>query len=403
MSPRDLWRFSTSAIKRHRVRTGLTLAAFAVGVAAVVILTGLGEGARRYVTSEFQSMGTNLLIVIPGRVETTNAAPIFGGTTRDLSLEDAIAIKRRCPRLRHVAPISLGSAPITYGALGRTVTVIGATQEYMKLRDLSIAAGTTLPPINPHQGMRVCLIGRTVQRELFRGENPLGRIIRIGEWRFRVIGILQRKGRALGMDIDDIVIVPVATGMQLFNRTGLFRILAQSSAYSDLDRAQEDMRRVLIERYDGEEDFTVIEQGSMIAALDGILRTLTLAVAGIGAISLAVAGLGIMNIMLVSVTERTGEIGLMKALGASNAQVLSIFLTEAILLAVIGAALGMCLGNGGALLLRVLIPALDATPPAWAVAAALGTALWVGVLFGLLPAQQAARVDPVIALAKGKG
>ena len=402
MTPGDLWRVSHSAVRAHRVRTALTLAATAVGVAAVVILTGLGDGARRYVTDQFNSLGTNLLIVVPGKVETSGAAPIFGGTTRDLTIADAQMIGRRVPGARYVVPISVGGAEVTHGGRGRTVTVVGATQDYFKVRDLKVASGAMLPPLDPRQSERVCIIGRTVQRELFEGANPLGRIVRIGEWRFRVIGILERKGAALGMDIDNIIIVPVATAMQLFNRTGLFRIIVQGNAFANLDRTREDLRETLIERHDGEEDFTLIEQGSMISALDTILRTLTLAVAGIAAISLAVAGLGIMNVMLVSVTERTGEIGLMKAIGAGRAQILGIFLTEAAILSVIGGVIGLALGYAAGAVLHALIPALDPTPPGWSVAAALATALIVGVVAGLVPAMRAARVDPVVALAKGR-
>jgi putative ABC transport system permease protein len=403
MSPRDLWRFAGRAVGAHRVRTSLTLGATAVGVAAVVILTGLGEGARRYVTDEFKALGSNLLIVVPGKVETTGAVPVLGGTTRELTLADAQAVARRCPRIRHVAPVSVGTATAVVGGRGRTITIVGATQEYFTIRDLGVESGAPLPPLDPRQGMRVCVIGRTVQRELFASQNPLGAILKIGEWRFRVIGILEHKGEALGMDIDDIVIMPVATAMQLLNRRGLFRIMAQGRAVAELPLAREELRRVLIERHDDDEDFTLVEQGSMLSALDAILRVLTMAVAGIAAISLAVAGLGIMNVMLVSVAERTGEIGLMKAVGAGDRQILAIFLTEAVTLSGAGGLVGLALGATGSLVLRALIGGLDATPPGWSVAAALGTALGVGIVFGLLPARRASRVDPVVALSKGRG
>ena len=400
MRPADHVRFASRSLGGHRVRVTLSLAGIAVGVAAVVLLTGLGEGARRYVTDEFKNLGSNILIIMPGRVETTGAAPLHGSSTRDLVLADVRAIARRSPRVRHVAPVSMGSAPMTYGGRGRTVTVLGTTAAYFAMRDLHIAAGSALPPTSPELGMRVAVIGQTVKREVFREENPLGRVIRLGDWRFRVIGILERKGTAMGMDIDDLIIVPVATGMQMFNRTGLFRITIQTNSWADADTATADVKRILLEQHDGDEDFTIVSQGSMLSALDAILETLTMALVGIAAISLTVAGIGIMNVMLVSVTERTSEIGLMKAIGASDAQVLTVFLVEAGTLALAGGILGTALGYAGAAVLEALISGFNAMPPEWAVGAALATAGAVGVVFGLLPAWRAAKVDPVVALAR---
>lgn len=402
MKMRDLAQIAGGAIRRHRVRTGLSLAGIAVGVAAVVLLTGLGEGARRYVTSEFQNLGSNIIAVIPGKVETTGMAPMVGSTERDLTLGDARHVRRACPRVRYVTPASIGQAEMEYAGRGRTVPVIGTTQDYFRLRDLAVAAGTGLPPIDPTESMRVAVIGRTVQRELFVDESPLGRIVRIGEWRFRIIGVLEHKGTVMGMDVDEIVIVPVATAMQMFNRTGLFRILMQASVYADTDAAMEEVRAALMDRHDGEEDFTLESQGAMLSALDAILATLSLALAGIAAISLTVAGIGIMNVMLVSVAERRSEIGLMKAVGASDGQVLAVFLAEAVALSLLGGVVGIGIGFAGAAVLEAVIPNFDASPPAWAVVTALITAACVGAVFGILPARRASHVDPVVALSSGR-
>lgn len=398
----DYVRFSGGAIRGHRVRTVLTLGGIAVGVAAVVLLTGLGEGARRYVMAQFQTIGSNVVAVIPGKVETSGAAPIIGASERDLTLDDARAVAQRCPRVRRVSPVSLGSATMEFAGRGRNVTVVGATPEYFELRELGIAAGTPLPPIDPHQVMRVVVVGRTVQRELFRGENPLGRLVRLGEWRFRVIGVLERKGMAMGMDIDNIVIVPVGTAMRLFNRTGLFRIVMQSNTWADNQKAIDEVKAVLRERHDDDEDFTVVTQGSVVSALDSIMQALTMGLIAIAAISLSVAGIGVMNVMLVSVAERTGEIGLMKAVGATHLQVMGVFLAEAVQLSMLGGLLGTAMGYGGAIVLEAVIGNFNAMPPVWAVGAALGVAALVGATFGLLPARRASRVDPVVALSKGK-
>lgn len=398
MLARDLLSHAGHALTGHPLRTGLSLLGIGVGVAAVVLLTGLGEGARRYVTSQFSDLGSNLIAIMPGKVETKGIVPLFGGTTRELTLADARAVRRRCRQVRHVSPLVLGATDAELGSRSRSANVLGTTREYFDLRSLKVSSGTTLPDIDLEQGMRVAVIGRTVQRELFREESPLGKVIRLGQWRFRVVGVLEPKGRLMGMDIDDLVLVPVATAMQMFDRQGLFRLLMSARSRSDAEAAMAEVRGVLRERHDGDEDFTMISQGAMMGALDSILEALGMALVGIAAISLSVAGIGIMNVMLVSVTERTSEIGLMKSVGATDGQIMGLFLLEAASLALVGGVLGTLGGFAGSLLLSELISGLDARPPGWAVIAALATAVSVGITFGLLPARQAARLDPVAAL-----
>jgi len=397
----DLATYAAGALRGHRLRTVLCVTGVAAGVAAVVLLVSLGEGARTYVAGQFGSLGTNLIIVVPGRSETVGGAPpITGGVVRDLTLEDAEALARHAPHVRKVAPISLGTAPVKYGERGRYVTIVGATPAYMEIRQLEVAAGQGLPETDPRQGARVCLIGRTVQRELFEGDNPLGKVVRVGEWRFRVVGVLARKGQTLGLDVDDIVIVPVGTAMRQFNRSSLFRIIGQAGGHGAVPTATEEIREVLTARHEGYEDFTIITQDAVLDSFGQILDTLTLALVGIAAISLVVAGIGVMNVMLVSVAERIPEVGLMKAIGARNGQVLAVFLAEAVTIALIGGACGVAGGLAGAALLRWMYPALPAWTPAWSVASALGVSILVGLLFGVLPARRAAALDPAGALGR---
>ncbi len=399
MTVSEVLRFAASALRGHRLRSGLTLLGVAIGVAAVVLLTALGEGARGYVTGEFTALGSNLLIVLPGKTETTGNAPIVGGTTRDLTLQDAAAIGRQVPRVRRLAPLSVGSARVGYGDLRREVTILGSTPELLPVRHLDLQFGRFLPQIDPDRAAPVAVIGRTVQQELFRGENPLGRPIRIGDTRFRVVGVLAGKGHSLGLNMDDVVVVPVASSMRLFNQTSLFRILIEVGAHEEIPAARQDVLRLLRQRHDDKEDVTVLTQDSVLAAFNRILGALTLAIGGIAAISLAVAGIGIMNVMLVSVSERTSEIGLLKALGAAPSAILEVFLVEAVLLSLFGGVVGLLVGYAGAATLAHLFPALPAAPPHWAVAAALGVSFGAGILFGVLPARRAARLDPVTALA----
>jgi putative ABC transport system permease protein len=244
----------------------------------------------------------------------------------------------------------------------------------------------------------VVVLGAKLARELFLAAEPVGQLVRIGSWRMRVIGVLAPRGEQLGMDLDDLAIVPVATGMRMFDRRSLFRLTVQVRGTAALAPAREKVIRLLAQRH-GEEDVTVLTQDAVVATFSQILGALTLAVGAIAAISLAVAGIGIMNVMLVSVAERTREVGLLRAVGVGRRQVLAVFLTEAALLSAAGGLLGLGVGWLAVRLMVGLYPTLPASPPLWAVFASFGLALCDGILFGLLPARRAARLDPVSALA----
>ena len=393
----DLLGFAAGALRGHRLRTALSVAGVAVGIAAVVALTALGEGARRYVVGQFAALGSNLLIVLPGRVETTGAAP-FGGVTHDLTIEDYRAIAR-LPRVHRSAPMAVATDTVTFGDRGRSVPVIGTTADFAVVRKLEIAAGEFLPAGDPEEGGNEIVLGTTVVRELFRGDNPLGQVVRVGPWRFRVVGVLAPRGRSLTFDIDDLVFIPVRTAMRVFNRSSLFRVLVDVRMRDEMGEAKRDVEALMDERHRAH-DVTVITQDALLAAFSSILNALTLALVGIASVSLAVAGVGIMNVMLVSVTERRAEIGLLKALGAQDRQVLAAFLAEAVLLALAGGLAGLAAGAGAVRIFVALYPAFPASPPAWAVAAALAVSLVVGVGFGVWPARRATRLDPVAALAR---
>jgi putative ABC transport system permease protein len=376
------------------------LLAMAIGVASVVLLTALGEGARRYVTQEFTSLGTHLLIVLPGRSETTGGPPpLLGETPRDLTLEDALALLRSSA-VRRVAPVMVGSAPVARDGLSRETVILGTTAAMAEVRNLSMAQGRFLPAGEASRAEAHCVLGNKLKTELFGNTSPLGRFVRIGERRFRVIGALAPKGQSLGVDISDVAIIPVASASALFNRVSLFRILVQARGRDAIPRAKKAVLDIIRERHDGEDDITVITQDAMLATFDRIFKTLTLAVAGIAAISLAVAGILIMNVMLVAVSQRTGEIGLLKALGAPGGQILRLFLSESAMLSLVGAALGLLLAGGGLLLAERFFPNFPMAAPAWALLAAVGVALASGLVFGVMPARRAARLDPVAALSR---
>lgn len=393
----DLISLAWSALAGHRLRTTLSIVGVAVGIAAVVALTALGEGARQYVIQEFTSIGSNLLSVLPGKTETTGAMPGMGGVPNDLTLQDLLALRRQIHAAQYIVPVSMGTETVSHGERRRQVAVIGSSPEFLQARELSVAQGQFLPPGDVERGAPVVVLGHITARELFPGEQPLGQVVRVGEWRMRVIGVLAEIGTQLGIKMDEVVIVPVATGMKMFNRSSLFRILVKVRSPKDLDNACEQVISILTQRHD-EEDVTCITQKAVIATFSSILQTLTLVLVAIGAISLTVAGIGVMNVMLVTVSERTEEIGLLRALGATHGQILSVFLLEAVMLAGLGGLVGLLVGLGGVHLLTWIYPAVPAAAPAWAIGAALGLAMMLGGIFGVLPARRAAKLDPIMAL-----
>ena len=399
MSPLDCLRFAWGALSGHRLRTLLSLMGMAIGVAAVVALTALGEGARRYVTREFSDIGTNLLIVVPGKTETTGAVPGFGGVPNDLTLQDAEAVRRSVREAEKVAPIAMGTESVAWEERRRQVAVVGTTPEFLAVRNLTLAAGEFLPPEEVGRGAAVTVLGWETARELFPDQDPVGRVVRIGGWRMRVIGVLASRGVQVGVDLDEIAVVPVATAMRMFNRTSLFRIVLQVRSHADLPATSDKVRALLTDRH-GEEDVTCITQDAVLSTFSTILTALTLALAAIAAVSLSVAGIGIMNVMLVSVAERISEVGLIKAVGGRGRQVLAVFLAEAALLALAGGGVGLGIGWGGLRIFAAFYPDFPAVPPWWAVAAALILSLTAGVLFGVIPARRAVRLDPVTALAR---
>ena len=401
MRTADLIRFARDAATGNPLRASLLVLAMAIGVAAVVVLTALGDGARRYVVDEFSSLGTNLVIVLPGRSQTGGFNPgnAITNTPRDLTIDDAQALLR-ASAVQRVVPLAVGTSEISYGGKLREVMVAGTNAQFLEVRRLKLAQGRFLSEGDWRRGASEAVIGGKVRDELFGAQSALGQLIRVGDRRFRVVGVMASTGQGLGMNTDELVIVPVSLAQDMFNSNTLFRVMVEAGSREAIERAKNQVTEIIRLRHEGEEDVTVITQDAVLATFDKLLGTLTLAVAGIAAISLAVAGILVMNVMLVAVTQRTAEIGLLKALGATGATIRSVFLTEAAMLSLAGALVGDLLGQGGAAVIRQLYPTFPAYPPDWAVIAGLSTALVTGLVFGVLPARRAARLDPVQALAK---
>jgi putative ABC transport system permease protein len=376
------------------------LLAMAIGVSSVILLISLGESARLYVVDQFASLGTNLLVVLPGRNETTGGPPpLLGETPRDLTLDDAIALTHSSA-VKRISPIIAGSAPVSVKQLEREMIVIGATSELLQIRHLSMNQGVFLPPGDPSRGTNVCVIGSGGKEELFGNQSALGKWLRIGDRRFRVIGVLAQIGVSLGEDLSEVVIIPVATAQSLFNTASLFRIVVEAVSEDSVQRARESIRAIIRDRHEGEDDVTVISQDAVLSTFDRIFKTLTMSVGGIAAISLVVAGIMIMNIMLVAVSNRRSEIGLLKALGSPRGQIIGLFLTEAGLLSVAGAVLGYLLAYSGMEILAAIFPQFPLELAPWSPLVGIAMALTTGIIFGVMPARRAAQLEPALALSR---
>ncbi len=396
MSPFDFLSLSVGAMAAQRLRASLTALGIAIGIAAVVLLTSIGEGIHRFVLAEFTQFGTTIIAVNPGRATTHGTSVGVFGTERPLTLDDAEALVR-APYAIAVVPVVQGNAEVESGDRRRRVTVYGVGPDWPRAFSFRPGAGTFLPADDPDAPRALAVLGAKLREELFGMRNPLGQRIRIGGDRYRVVGTMEPKGTVLGFDLDDTVYVPAARALEMFNRNSLMEIDVLYAERAPEAEVVAGIRRILRARH-GREDFTITTQQQMLDVLGSVLDVLTFAVGAIGGISLLVGAVGILTIMLIAVRERRAEIGLLRALGARRGQVLTLFLVEAVMLAAIGGLGGLALGAGGAQALHALLPALPVHTP-WAyVGLAEGIAVVIGLAAGVLPARRAAGLDPVEAL-----
>lgn len=393
----DLLRFSGGAVLAHRLRSALSLLGIAIGVGAVILLTSIGEGTRHYILSQFTQFGTNLLAINPGKIKTFGVPGVLGGTTHKLTLDDAEVI-RRIPGIEAVVPMAMGMGRVEAEGLGRSINIFGVTSEMPAVWRFSVAQGSFLPAEDVHRTMPVVVLGPKVKRELFGDRNPLGQVVRIVGYRFRVVGVMEVKGQVLGFDLDDAVYIPVANAMKMFNLDEVMEIDVAYVSAQVVDRVVEEIRRLLTDRHRGTEDFTITTQTAMLEVLDDVMRVVTLVAAGIAGISLIVGAIGILTMMWISVGERYSEIGLLRAIGARPRQIFLIFLFESMILAMLGGGLGVILGVVGALLLTIILPGLPVYVDEQYLLVGLLVAIATGLLSGVAPARRAIRIDPVESL-----
>ncbi len=393
---RDILRISLGSLLDQRLRSFLTLLGIAVGIAAVVLLTSIGEGVHRFTLAEFTQFGTNLIGINPGRTTTAGMSGALINTVRPLTIADEEAL-RRIPGVIDTVSVIQGNASVEHEKRSRRTNILGVGPSGSRVWQINVAMGRFLPDDDSQTARSFVVLGSKVYHELFDSSSPLGRLVRIGGERFRVIGVMESKGQMLGFDLDDAVYIPTGRAMSLFNLESLMEIdvLYREGLQSKTIAAQ--IKKMLISRH-GSEDFTITTQDEMLKVLGSVLDILTLAVGGLGAISLLVGGVGIITIMTIAVNERTPEIGLLRALGADRRQILFLFLGEAVVLAGLGGLAGLIAGAGGAWLLGAFVPALPThTPWQYALYAEILAAV-IGLLAGVLPASHAANLDPVEAL-----
>ena len=392
----DFLKFTGQSLHAHLVRSLLTALGIAVGIAAVIILTSIGEGLHRFVLSEFTQFGTTLVAVNPGKATTAGTSLGVFGTDRPLTIEDAEALER-LPHVQAVVPFVQGNAEVDAGERRRRTNVYGSGSQMPEALRMRVHIGRFLPDDDPVAPRAFAVLGSKLRRELFGNRSPLGRRITIAGSRFRVVGVMEPKGTVLGIDLDDSVFIPAARALGLFDRESLFEIDVMYEAGAPVERVVEEIRATLEARH-GKEDFTITTQQQMLDVLGSVLDVLTFAVGAIGGISLLVGAIGIVTIMTIGVSERTSEIGLLRALGARRSQVMLLFLGEAVVLSAMGGAGGLLLGVAAVHLLRLFIPALPVHTPLEFVLLAEAVSVGIGLAAGVLPARAAARLDPVEAL-----
>lgn len=392
----DFVRLIAQSVLAHRLRSGLTALGIGIGVTAVVLLTSIGEGLNTYMVEQFTQFGTNTVQIQPGKASTFGISPGVLNSVRPLSLADAAALER-VPHVLHSVPVVAGSASVEGRGRERSVTVYAVGPDFDKAFKFNVIMGSFLPQDELERARNVAVLGATVYTELYGSSNALGDRIRVGGDRYRVVGVMEPKGDVIGIDLDDTVYIPAASGLALFNRQGLLEIDVLYAEGAPVDEVVESIKRTLIARH-GAEDFTIVTQQQMLDVLGSIVDVLTLGVAALGGISLLVGGVGIFTIMTIAVRERTGEIGLLRAIGARRSRIAQLFVGEAMLLSAVGGVGGLTLGICIVLLAQWSLPSMPATISPPYVMLSLAIAVAIGLVAGVLPARAAARLSPLDAL-----
>ena len=396
---------SFRSLRANKMRSALTMLGMIIGVAAVIVMVAIGAGANERIAQQIASVGSNLLLVLPGSTTSGGLRSGFGSTPT-LTLGDARAVEKELSAVALASPSSRTSGPVVYGNQNWSTILQGVFPEYLEMRDWRTIEGRYFTQQEMDASSKVCLLGTTVAQNLFGGEDPIGKIVRIKRAPFSVVGVLEPKGQSPnGQDQDDIVLMPITTFLKKLSgsaHAGSVGVLLVQAVDGDhVKEAERQVTALLRQRHRigqaQDDDFSVRNLSEMLALAESATRIMSLLLGGIASVSLVVGGIGIMNIMLVSVTERTREIGIRMAVGARERDILSQFLIEAVLLALTGGAMGIVIGSAGAILISQFAGWSTVISPA-AVVLAFGFSAAVGVFFGFYPARKASRMDPIEAL-----
>ena len=391
----DALQWIRCALSSGRQRTLLTAIGIAIGIAAVVLLTAIGEGLRVYVMDSFSQFGSRIVKVSPGKNQTMGMAGVLS-TVRPLTIADA-AVMRQLRDVKYVVPIVTGTGHVEAETRSRDTDVFGVGSDAPEAWQMPVALGSFLPADDPGNTRPFAVLGSKLRRELFGEDNPLGKFIRIGGARFRVIGVMESKGDFLGMDLDEIAYIPADRALQLFNRVNLQEMDIVFTENSTSEEMSERIKKRFRELH-GDDDITLFTQDDMLSSLDRILGLLTVAVSALGSISLLVGGVGVLTIMSTTLRERTAEIGLLRALGTTQRQLLTLFLGEAVLLAMFGGLLGLASVAAFLGFLKLLVPTMPVTIQPFYFILSLGLSAAVGLFSGIAPAWRASQLDPIEAL-----
>ncbi|MCM1985179.1 ABC transporter permease [Lyngbya confervoides] len=395
-------KMASATLASNRLRSALTMLGMIIGNASVIAMIGVGQGASRYAASQFESLGPNVLFIVPGNDKVRNRTFDIPKT---LVLSDAVAIENEVPTVNLVAPQLQTQTTITYRSTTVSSLVVGTSETFPVVRDFDVQRGRFISKLDNQRGTLVAAIGSELAKNLFGSEDPIGQQVRIKNLSFQVVGLMESKGAFLGNNQDDVIFIPLSVmASRIVGQTSPFgtelTFISVSAQDQDSIRAASyQIRNLLRLRHKivDEDDFTIRTQKQALEIIGSVTGALTIMLAAIAGISLLVGGIGIMNIMLVSVTERIQEIGLRKAIGASEDDILVQFMIESIILSAVGGTIGTCIGVGGVLLVGALTP-LQAGISVPAILLAVSVSGGIGLFFGVVPARRAARMDPIVAL-----
>jgi len=397
MIDQEIFRLALKSIFRNKTRTILTMLGIIIGVSAVILLVSIGQGLQKYITGQFENLGSNLVSVLPGKVSLdegfSGGAPNFGGSKLTLKMTEDLA--RLGGSIETAIEAVEVPASVTYGKNSKYTSIDGVTANFGKVRNLTVNMGREVTGVDVALSRNVVVIGKSMAEKLFGATSPVGKTVNIGTRKFEVVGVLDPVGSGgFGIDINNFVAIPITSAQKMFGLNSVQVISVKAKSKEEIPQAIAQTKKYLAKSLKDDE-FSVIDQSNLVSTINQILGVLTVALGGIAAISLVVGGVGIMNIMLVSVTERTKEIGLRKAVGAKPSDIRNQFVIEAVVLSTSGGVIGIILGWLGSWGLSRFI---NTSVSLWSVVLAFGVSALVGIVFGVAPAVRASRLDPITAL-----